>query len=207
MDYKNFFIRIIVSLISLIFYISLSLTNFKFIFFLIIAIYFLILIEVIIYFKNNKPLILIYLILSFISIFNIKFENNYFFIFNIMIFIIIIFDIFSYIVGANIGKIKILKYISPNKTLEGFIGGALISFSTSLVLFILFDKNINLITLLFILIIILCSFIGDIIESYFKRINHLKNSSNFLPGHGGFFDRFDSFIFAIVVYSLMYKLI
>ena len=207
MDYKNFFIRIIVSLISLIFYISLSLTNFKFIFFLIIAIYFLILIEVIIYFKNNKILILIYLILSFISIFNIKFENNYFFIFNIMIFIIIIFDIFSYIVGSNIGKIKILKYISPNKTLEGLIGGELISFSTSLILFILFDKNINLITFLFILIIILCSFIGDIIESYFKRINHLKNSSNFLPGHGGFFDRFDSFIFAIVVYSLMYKLI
>lgn len=207
MDYKNFFIRMLVSLIFLILYISLSLTNFKFIFFLIIAIYFLILIEVIIYFKNNKILILIYLILSFISIFNIKFENNYFFIFNIMIFIIIIFDIFSYIVGSNIGKIKILKYISPNKTLEGLIGGALISFSTSLILFILFDKNINLITFLFILIIILCSFIGDIIESYFKRINHLKNSSNFLPGHGGFFDRFDSFIFAIVVYSLMYKLI
>ena len=207
MDYKNFFIRMLVSLIFLILYISLSLTNFKFIFFLIIAIYFLILIEVITYFKNNKILILIYLILSFISIFNIKFENNYFFIFNIMIFIIIIFDIFSYILGSNIGKIKILKYISPNKTLEGLIGGALISFSTSLILFILFDKNINLITFLFILIIILCSFIGDIIESYFKRINHLKNSSNFLPGHGGFFDRFDSFIFAIVVYSLMYKLI
>ena len=41
------------------------------------------------------------------------------------------------------------------------------------------------------------AFIGDIIESYFKRKNKIKNSSNFLPGHGGFLDRFDSFIFAI----------
>jgi len=207
MDYKNFTIRILVSFIFLTLYLFLSLTNLKLIFFLIIAIYFLILIEVIIYFKNKKLLILVYLILSFISIFNVKFENNYFLNFNLMIFIIIIFDIFSYIVGANIGKIKILKYISPNKTLEGFMGGALISFSTSLVFLIIFDKNISLISIFFILTIILSSFIGDVIESYFKRINNLKNSSNFLPGHGGFFDRFDSFIFAIVIYSLMYKLI
>ena len=44
---------------------------------------------------------------------------------------------------------------------------------------------------------------GDIIESIFKRFNNLKNSSNLLPGHGGFFDRFDSFIFAIIPYSLL----
>ena len=74
-------------------------------------------------------------------------------------------------------------------------------------LLIIFDKNINLISLFFILIIILSGFLGDVIESYFKRINNLKNSSNFLPGHGGFFDRFDSFIFAIVIYSLIYKFI
>tara|TARA_B100001027_G_C16162331_1_gene283167 strand:+ start:113 stop:736 length:624 start_codon:yes stop_codon:yes gene_type:complete len=207
MDYKNFTIRMLVSFIFLTFYLLLILTNFKLVFFLIIAIYFLVLIEVIIYFKNKKLLILGYLILSFISIFNVQFENNYFFHFNLMIFTIIIFDIFSYIVGANIGKIKILKYISPNKTFEGFIGGTLISFSTSFVLLIIFDKNINLFSFLFILIIILSSFIGDVIESFFKRINNIKNSSNFLPGHGGFFDRFDGFIFAIAIYSLMYKLI
>jgi len=207
MDYKNFTIRMLVSCIFLTFYLLLSVTNLKLIFFLIIAIYLLILLEVIIYFKNKKILILVYLILSFISIFNVKFENNYFFNFNLMIFIIIIFDTFSYFVGSNIGKIKILKYISPHKTLEGFMGGALISFSTSLVLLIIFGKNINLISCLFILIIILSSFIGDVIESYFKRINNLKNSSDFLPGHGGFFDRFDSFIFAIVIYSFIYKLI
>ena len=46
------------------------------------------------------------------------------------------------------------------------------------------------------------TFIGDIIESIFKRLNNLKNSSNYLPGHGGFFDRFDSFIFAIFPYYI-----
>ena len=205
MDYKNFTFRILVSFIFLIIYLLFSLINFEFIFFLILAIYFLILIEIIIFFKKKQIQILIYLFLSFISILNIEFEKRYFFNFNLMIFTIITFDIFSYIVGSYIGKIKILKYISPNKTLEGFIGGLLISFSTSVMLLFLFEKNISLINLFFILIIILCSFIGDIIESFFKRSNNLKNSSNYPPGHGGFFDRFDSFIFAIVVYSFIYK--
>ena len=73
MDYKNFTIRMLVSLIFLTFYLLLILTNFKIIFFLIIAIYFLVIMEIIIYFKNKKDLILVYLILSFISIFNIQF--------------------------------------------------------------------------------------------------------------------------------------
>ena len=52
------------------------------------------------------------------------------------------------------------------------------------------------------LFIIVLAFVGDIIESFFKRVNDIKNSSNFLPGHGGFFDRFDSFLFAIIFYSI-----
>ena len=43
---------------------------------------------------------------------------------------------------------------------------------------------------------------GDIVESYFKRKNDLKNSSEFIPGHGGVFDRFDSFLFSIIIYSI-----
>ena len=67
------------------------------------------------------------------------------------------------------------------------------------------DLNINLI--LFIIIIVISSFIGDVIESYFKRTNNIKNSSSFLPGHGGFFDRFDSFILTIIVYNVSSKFI
>ena len=55
--------------------------------------------------------------------------------------------------------------------------------------------------------IIIFAFIGDILESYFKRINFLKNSSGLIPGHGGVFDRFDSFLFAIIFYSISTKYI
>ena len=54
----------------------------------------------------------------------------------------------------------------------------------------------------FINIIILFSFLGDLIQSYFKRLNNIKDSSNFLPGHGGFFDRFDSFLLVIIPFSI-----
>ena len=61
---------------------------------------------------------------------------------------------------------------------------------------------INFSLIIFICLIILTAFIGDIIESIFKRINNLKNSSELIPGHGGLFDRFDSFLFSIIFYSI-----
>ena len=72
----------------------------------------------------------------------------------------------------------------------------------SLLYVYIIEDVINLYSILIIFIYILSAFIGDIIESLFKRINGIKNSSNFLPGHGGFFDRFDSFIFSIFIYAL-----
>ena len=59
--------------------------------------------------------------------------------------------------------------------------------------------EISLITLIFINITIITSFFGDVFESYFKRISDIKNSSNIIPGHGGFFDRIDSFLLSIFV--------
>ena len=47
---------------------------------------------------------------------------------------------------------------------------------------------------------IISAFLGDVFESLIKRNVNLKNSSNLLPGHGGFFDRFDSFIMVIIIY-------
>lgn len=207
MDYRNFIIRMLISFILITLYISISLINFELIFYLIMIIYLLVIIEVFYFFKKLKYIILIYIVISFISLLRIEFDKNLYLNFSLMIFIIITFDVFSYLVGIYIGKLKLLKKISPNKTLEGFIGGATISFICSLLFLILFSINVNLLSILFIIIIISSSFIGDIIESIFKRNNNLKNSSNFLPGHGGFFDRFDSFIFAIIVYSFIYKIL
>ena len=72
----------------------------------------------------------------------------------------------------------------------------------STVFTLIYNIEISLNLYFFIILIIIFSFIGDIIESYFKRKNNLKNSSNFIPGHGGVFDRFDSFLFSIIIYSI-----
>ena len=100
------------------------------------------------------------------------------------------------------GKKKIFTSISPNKTYEGLIGGIVFT-SIIMVLFNLYFTDINVFNLLLIILsIIFLSFWGDIIESYFKRLSNIKNSSTLIPGHGGFLDRFDSFI--LVTYGIFF---
>ena len=206
MDYKNLLLRAFVTLILLLIYFLLFLINDNLIIYLIIIIYFIILIEVLFNFINLKNILILYIVLSFF--FFILYYNYYFNIieFNLLILTIIIFDISSYLVGTFIGKKKIFKLISPNKTYFGLIGGILLSNIFSIFYILYFNKKFSLDNLFFINYIIFFAFIGDILESYFKRKNKLKNSSNFLPGHGGFLDRFDSFIFAII-FLLIYRAI
>ena len=202
MAYKNFIIRSLVGLLILFVYSITLIINYNLIFYLIIFLYLIIFVEINLFFKKNRMLILIYLLISLIFFINIGFNKDNIYNFNFMILIIITFDIFSYLIGTKYGSTKILKTISPKKTLEGLVGGIIFSLLFSISLIILFKNEINLSIILFILIIIFSSFTGDIIESYFKRINNLKNSSNFLPGHGGFFDRFDSLIFSMISYTV-----
>ena len=202
MAYKNFIIRSLVGFLILFVYSIILIINYNLIFYLIIFLYLIIFVEINLFFKKNRMLILIYLLISLIFFINIGFNKDNIYNFNFMILIIITFDIFSYLIGTKYGSTKILKTISPKKTLEGLVGGIIFSLLFSISLIILFKNEINFSIVLFILIIIFSSFTGDIIESYFKRINNLKNSSNFLPGHGGFFDRFDSLIFSMISYTV-----
>lgn len=136
----------------------------------------------------------------------INFKKETFMLFNLFIFSVISFDIFSYLVGKSFGKYKLSK-ISPNKTVEGFIGGFIISLILSVAYVYYYEMYINVNIFLFIILIIFSAFIGDIIESYYKRKNNLKNSSELIPGHGGVFDRFDSFLFSIILYSISINLL
>ena len=111
----------------------------------------------------------------------------------------ILVAILSDIGGLIFGRIlkgKKLTKISPNKTIWGSIG----SFIFSLSLILLFSeelKNYDFSTLVFITIIIsLVSQLGDLFISYLKRKAKVKDTSNILPGHGGFLDRIDGIIFA-----------
>ena len=201
MAYSNFILRLLFSSIFIIIYFFIAYINFKYVFFLILLIYLLIFIEIYLYFKIFKLLPLLYIIISFIFFITIDFRKEIFLNFNLFILTVITFDIFSYIVGKSLGKNKLTK-ISPNKTIEGLFGGIIISLFCSLLYSFILEILINIELIIFILLNITFAFVGDIVESYFKRKNNLKNSSELIPGHGGVFDRFDSFLFSIIFYSI-----
>ena len=101
-------------------------------------------------------------------------------------------DVGGYVIGNSLKGPKILKSISPKKTWSGFAGGIIFS-----LFFCDFFFENSLTNILFFSLILLFSFIcqiGDFIESYFKRICFVKESSNLIPGHGGILDRFDGAI-------------
>ena len=204
MVYSNFILRLLFSSIFIIVYFIFAYIDFKYVFFLILLIYFLIFIEIYLYFKTFKLLPLFYITISFLFFIMIDFRKEIFLNFNLFILTVITFDIFSYIVGKSFGKNKLTK-ISPNKTIEGLLGGIFISLFCSLLFSYIFEININTKLVIFILLNISFAFVGDIIESYFKRKNNFKNSSELIPGHGGVFDRFDSFLFSIIFYSISFS--
>ncbi len=206
MAYKNFLLRSVFSILFVLIYLIISYLNFNFVFFLIILIYFFLSLEIIFFFKKFKLIPLIYIFISFIFFLLINFDEQIMFSFNLFIFVIISFDILCYLIGKTFGKKQLIK-ISPNKTVEGFLGGLFFSLIFSHLYLYYIGSELNLYSFLFIILIIITSFIGDLIESYFKRKNNLKNSSEFIPGHGGVFDRFDSFLFSIIFYSISINLL
>ena len=104
-----------------------------------------------------------------------------------------IFDSFSQITGQLWGKRKILPRISPNKTLEGMIGGSFVAMLSALLLNELTSRPIY--TTLFLSVgIVFFAFTGDAAASAYKRKYGVKNFSELIPGHGGILDRFDSLI-------------
>ena len=201
MVYNNFSLRSLFSLIFISIYVTISLINFSLVFYLVLLIYLIIFFEIFFYFQKFKFLLFLYLSISFIFFYMINLDKSNFINFNFYIFIVIMFDIFSYITGKLFGKNKFIK-VSPNKTIEGLMGGIIITFLLCVFLCYNLKIDINSSLITFIFLIILTAFIGDIIESFFKRINNLKNSSELMPGHGGLFDRFDSFLFSIIFYSI-----
>ena len=93
----------------------------------------------------------------------------------------------------------ISHFISGNKII--FIYYFFLSFFLLIYFYFNYDQ-INFFSIVSLVnLTILVSIIGDLTESYFKRINNIKDSSKYLPGHGGYFDRFDSFISSIIMLS------
>ncbi|HRT99248.1 MAG TPA: phosphatidate cytidylyltransferase [Ignavibacteriales bacterium] len=117
-------------------------------------------------------------------------------------------DSAAYFGGISCGKHKLFPRVSPKKSWEGSIFG----FVFSIIAMIILQKFvIDFITLqqavIMGAIIGIFAQIGDLIESLFKRDAGVKDSSNLIPGHGGFFDRFDSLIFISPIIEIIIKLL
>ena len=104
----------------------------------------------------------------------------------------------AYFVGRKFGSRPLAPEISPNKTVEGMIGGVLTALLVSSIFIAIFQPALGAVNQVWILTIIVSLFgqFGDLVESAFKRYFNVKDSGKFLPGHGGMLDRFDSLILA-----------
>ncbi|MCQ2754773.1 MAG: phosphatidate cytidylyltransferase [bacterium] len=108
-------------------------------------------------------------------------------------------DTFCYVFGCKYGKHKLAQVISPNKTIEGAIGGTVMCLVFTAVIGIFFTELPWYHILILGLLIAIFAQIGDLCESMIKRDAGVKDSSDLLPGHGGFLDRTDSYILTIPV--------
>lgn len=119
--------------------------------------------------------------------------------FVVMMFVaILLTDVGCYYAGTRFGKHKLAPVISPNKTIEGSVGGAICAITGALIV----GYSIGVEWYLSVIAGLICTVfaqIGDLCESLIKRDAGVKDSGNSLPGHGGFLDRTDSFVFTIPV--------
>ena len=131
---------------------------------------------------------------------------------SLLVFVLLwINDSGAYIVGSLTGRHKLCPSISPNKTWEGFIGGCVLTIAGAILLDLFCDYFFGMSQFpLWIWIaigVLTCIFgtFGDLLESKIKRFYKVKDSGNWIPGHGGILDRIDSFLLAYpVVCSFIY---
>ncbi len=161
--------------------------------------------------KISKPHWKRYFILTsaviFLFIFNMIYIRQHGFEITLFLFLIVwITDTSAYFFGIAIGGKKLAPKISPNKTLAGFIGALFCSGIAGYI-----AHATSFITIFNGYMMIICSSIfisffsqcGDLAESALKRYFEVKDSGNFLPGHGGLLDRFDGLSFASIAMLLI----
>ena len=160
-------------------------------------------------YTNNKSSLLMYLLISIVSLFIFLLllisdpDNRYHFI--ILIFTIWIFDTFSYLGGKIFNGRKLFPSISKGKTYSGLISGFASVTIFSMITSYYFNLQLSYLITLGVFIS-LFAFIGDMLVSLIKRSANLKDSGSIMPGHGGILDRLDSFIFVFFIIST-YKIV
>lgn len=115
-----------------------------------------------------------------------------------ILFVIYSTDIGAYFIGSMIGKRKLAPTLSPNKTIEGSLGGIITALIVAAIYLNFFSFTYSYGVMLVIAVILsVTGQFGDLLESAFKRHFGVKDSGDILPGHGGILDRFDSTLFTL----------
>ena len=115
-----------------------------------------------------------------------------------------LYDSAAYIFGVSFGKHRLFERISPKKSWEGFIGGAVSTMAAAYIISIYFTQLSMVNWMVIALIIVVSATFGDLSESMFKRSLGVKDSGNILPGHGGILDRFDAvFLSSPIVFTYL----
>ena len=124
--------------------------------------------------------------------------ETYYWLFPLSIFIFIwCNDSGAYCIGCLIGRHKMFERISPKKTWEGFFGGVAVAVGASVAMAHFFTVMNIWQWIGMAVVVVIAGTLGDLIESSMKREMGIKDSGNFLPGHGGLLDRFDSTLLAV----------
>lgn len=115
----------------------------------------------------------------------------------------------AYFTGKNWGKHKMLPAVSPNKTIEGLIGGLSASILLAVIIAWFGQESTHqtLVIIVSSVVAVLASVLGDLAESLFKREAGIKDSGSLLPGHGGIMDRIDSLTAALPTFVFTFWLL
>ena len=140
-----------------------------------------------------------FILISFFLLLEILFMSDGLNLFLYIVLLITAMDVFAYIGGKLLGKIKIVPKISNGKTVEGTLIGLIFTVFIAFLIRDLVNLDIYFSMLVGFFIGVL-SFLGDILESYVKRSVGVKDSGNLIPGHGGLMDRLDGYIIVVPVF-------
>jgi len=126
-----------------------------------------------------------------------------------LVLITVLTDTFAYVTGNLVGTRKLCEKISPNKTIEGVVGGLFMgTVIPSIYYLTIVNQHINVFLLVGItLILSLVGQCGDLLFSSVKRYYGKKDYSDIIPGHGGVLDRLDSIIFVVLAFAIVMQII
>ncbi|MFP4366755.1 MAG: phosphatidate cytidylyltransferase [Bacteroidales bacterium] len=124
-----------------------------------------------------------------------------------LLILIMLYDTVAFLVGVTIGRHRIFASVSPKKSWEGTIGGALVVLTASFYMNMIFPLPGKIHWLVTGIIVVVFGLYGDLVESLFKRSLGIKDSGKLLPGHGGVLDRTDAWFLVIPVVWVYFNFI